>query len=119
MYTIAKKFQFSAAHHLPHLSEGHPCRRHHGHNYQVEVILRADRLDSYDFVVDYGELREFKDFIDSTLDHQDLNNVLPCYTTAENIARFLYHWCKERWWQTYAMRVSETPNTWAEYTEDA
>ena len=118
MYTIAKRFTFDAGHHLPHLPEGHKCKRPHGHTYTVEVVLRADRLNGYDFVVDYGDLREFKRFIDETLDHQDLNVVLSCLTTAENIARYLYGWCQERWPQTYAVRVSETPNTWAEYREN-
>lgn len=118
MSTIAKRFAFDAGHHLSHLPEGHKCRRPHGHAYAVKVILRADRLNGYDFVVDHGELRELKGFIDTTLDHQDLNEVQPCYTTAENIARFLYHWCKQRWGQTSAVRVSETPNTWEEYREE-
>ncbi|HUM72266.1 MAG TPA: 6-carboxytetrahydropterin synthase, partial [Chloroflexota bacterium] len=34
---------------------------------------------------------------------------------AENLARHLYEWAKEQWPQVTAVRVSETPRTWAEY----
>lgn len=115
MYTIAKRFSFSASHQLDHLPEDHKCGRLHGHNYAVEVILAAETLNDDDFVVVYGELAPFKEMISATLDHRHLNDVLPMRTTSENIARWLYEWTKARWPQVVAVRVSETPNTWAEY----
>jgi len=36
-------------------------------------------------------------------------------TTAENLAKFLFDWAKTKWPEVTAMRVSETPKTWAEY----
>jgi 6-pyruvoyltetrahydropterin/6-carboxytetrahydropterin synthase len=36
-------------------------------------------------------------------------------STAENMARHFYDWCAERWPETCAVLVSETPKTWAEY----
>ncbi len=115
MYTIRKQFEFSASHQLSHLPSGHQCSRLHGHNYIVEVELQATELDNNGFVVDYGELKPFKEYIDSTLDHRHLNDVLGFHTTAENIARHLYSWCLSRWPQTIAVSVSETPKTWARY----
>ena len=55
----------------------HPCSRLHGHNYVVEIVLVADALDSVGFVVDYNELKTFKQIIDRELDHRHLNDVLP------------------------------------------
>lgn len=117
MYTISKEFHFSASHQLDHLPEGHQCARLHGHNYKVELILQAKDLDQDDFVLDYGDLKPFKQLIDEKLDHRHLNDVIPYRTTAENIARWLYEWAKERWPQVVAVRVSETPKTWATYSE--
>jgi len=88
----------------------------HGHNYEVELILQSDQLDEFGFVVDYGELRPFKDFIDETLDHRHLNDILTP-TTAEALAEFLFRKARELWPQTVAVRVSETPKTWAEYSD--
>lgn len=117
MYTIQKRFEFSASHQLNGLPEGHQCARLHGHNYIVEVVLQSDALNSVGFVVDYGELKPLKEYIDGTFDHRHLNDVLPFQTSAENIAKHLYQWCKNRWPETSAVRVSETPKTWAEYSE--
>lgn len=115
MYTISKRFTFSASHIIDGLPEGHQCSRLHGHNYVVEVVLAAEQLDAVGFVVDYGELKPLKQIIDSELDHRHLNDVLPGATTAEAIARFLFDRARALWPQTVAVRVSETPATWAEY----
>ncbi|GIK58887.1 MAG: 6-carboxytetrahydropterin synthase QueD [Chloroflexi bacterium] len=115
MYTISKQFHFSASHQLDGLPTEHQCARLHGHNYEVELILQSETLDEYGFVVDYLALKTFKTYLDETLDHRHLNDVLPFPTTAENLARHLYAWAKVQWPQVTAVRVSETPRTWAEY----
>lgn len=117
MYTITKRFDFSASHQLSGLPDGHQCARIHGHNYIVEVELQAEVLDDTGFVVDYGELKPLKEYIDGTLDHRHLNDVLSFQTSAENMARHLYQWSKAIWPHVSAVRVSETPKTWAEYSE--
>ena len=118
MYRISKQFYFSAAHVLSQLPESHPCSRLHGHNYTVEVVLESETLDQNSFIVDYNDLYPVKDYINSTLDHRNLNDVLPVATTAENIAKFLYDRFKPQFPQLCKVRVSETPKTWAEYEED-
>jgi 6-pyruvoyltetrahydropterin/6-carboxytetrahydropterin synthase len=117
MYTIKKRFDFSASHQLYDLPDGHQCARLHGHNYIVEVELQTEVLNDVGFVVDYGDLKPLKEYIDGTLDHRHLNDVLPFQTSAENMARHLYQWSKAIWPQVSAVRVSETPKTWAEYSE--
>lgn len=114
MYTICKQFTFSASHHLEGLPADHPCSRDHGHNYVVEVELQADRLDDVHFVVDYRRLDFFKKFLDELVDHRNLNNYIDV-TTAERLANYFYHWCHNVWPEVVAVRVSETPKTWAEY----
>jgi 6-pyruvoyltetrahydropterin/6-carboxytetrahydropterin synthase len=117
MYRITKQFSFSASHRLDHLPEEHPCSRLHGHNYVVEVVLESRELNSDGFVRDYGELDPLKRFVDERLDHRHLEDVLPegMVTSAENIARYLYDFATVRWPEVAAVRVSETPKTWAEY----
>jgi 6-pyruvoyltetrahydropterin/6-carboxytetrahydropterin synthase len=116
-YTISKQFAFSASHQLEHLPSTHPCSRLHGHNYLVEIILQAGKLDERGFVLDYNDLSLFGELIATKLDHRHLNEVLPFYTTAENIAQYLYSLAKKYWPCVLAVKVSETPKTWAIYEE--
>lgn len=116
MYRITKQFHFSASHQLTGLPPEHQCARLHGHNYVVEVELASAGLDRHGFVRDYQELAAFKAYLDEAFDHRHLNDVLGHdRTTAENLARHFFDWCRERFPETAAVRVSETPKTWAEY----
>ncbi|WP_138466782.1 6-carboxytetrahydropterin synthase [Poseidonocella sp. HB161398] len=115
MYRISKEFAFSASHCLSHLPEGHQCARLHGHNYVVVVELAAAGLNADGFVRDYHELKPLKDYIDAAFDHRHLNDVLDVPSTAENLARHFHDWAKARWPEVSAVKVSETPKTWAEY----
>ena len=115
MYTITKEFHFSAAHQLDGLPPTHQCARLHGHNYIVVVELQAQELDEHGFVRDYGDLAELKHYIDGFLDHKNLNDLFVIPTTAENIAKHLFSVCEDWWPELTAVRVSETPKTWAEY----
>lgn len=115
MYTITKEFAFEAAHHLEGLPDTHKCSKPHGHSYVVKVELQAPILNEVGFVVDYGDLAPLKQYIDTYLDHHDLNEVFTFQTSAENLARHLFEWCHERWPFTIAVHVSETAKTWASY----
>jgi 6-pyruvoyltetrahydropterin/6-carboxytetrahydropterin synthase len=120
VFTITKRFSFSASHALTAVPEGHRCRRLHGHNYEVELVCASGELDRRGMVVDYQDLDPAKRFIDATVDHRHLNDVVEGETTAERLAWWLYESLKaelpsdvaER---LVAVRVCETPRTWAEY----
>ncbi len=119
-YTIAKRFSFSASHCLTAVPDDHKCRRLHGHNYEVEVLCAADALDERGMVVDYFELDGVKRFIDDTIDHRHLNDILPGEPTAEHLAAWLHESLgavlpAEVAGRIVAIRVHETPKTWAEY----
>jgi 6-pyruvoyltetrahydropterin/6-carboxytetrahydropterin synthase len=111
MYRISKNFSFSASHRLDQLDENHPCARMHGHNYVVGFRLKSETLDARGFVKDYKSLRVVEQYIDSTLDHRHLNDVIPDHPTSENIARFLYERFKPEIPELYAVEVCETPQT--------
>jgi 6-pyruvoyltetrahydropterin/6-carboxytetrahydropterin synthase len=101
---------------LKGLPDGHPCGEMHGHSYRVEIVLQSEMLNEFCFVVDYNELKVLGDHLDNLYDHKVLNHVV-AQPTAENIARELYRFCKSRWVETVAVRVSETQKTWATYSE--
>jgi 6-pyruvoyltetrahydropterin/6-carboxytetrahydropterin synthase len=120
MFTIAKRFSFAASHVLTAVAEGHKCRRLHGHNYEVEVLCAAADLDGRDMVVDYLDLDPVKHFIARAVDHRHLNDVIDGEPTAERLAWWLYESLKaelpaEVAAKLIAVRVHETPRTWAEY----
>jgi 6-pyruvoyltetrahydropterin/6-carboxytetrahydropterin synthase len=116
MFTITKEFTFSASHQLVGLAAGHPCARLHGHNYTVLVELRAEELNPVGFVRDYRELNEFKNYLDNEVDHHHLNELFgDTSVTAERLAQRFFIWCRDRWPEVAAVKVSETAKTWAEY----
>ncbi|MCX4728873.1 6-pyruvoyl trahydropterin synthase family protein [Streptomyces sp. NPDC090052] len=114
---ITKRFEFSASHQLSGLAEGHQCSRLHGHNYVVELELSAKKADltPTGFVRDYGDLAAFKQWIDKTVDHRHLNDIVKGNPTAEQLAMWLYDQWSGDLPELTAVSVSETPKTWAEY----
>jgi 6-pyruvoyltetrahydropterin/6-carboxytetrahydropterin synthase len=118
-YTISKEFAFSASHRLTGLPDGHPCSRLHGHNYLIVIKVSASYLDRVGFVIDYGDLAPFRDWIDDHLDHRHLNDVFGPDTnpTAENLADLLADVARDVLALPpefrLAIGVSETPKTWA------
>lgn len=119
-YRISKRFAFSASHQLDTLGGDHPCARLHGHNYEVEIVSEAGELDEHGFVHDYRAYDELKRFLDRVVDHRHLNDVVTGPPTAEVLARWLHDWCVANFpapvaARLAAVRVSETPSTWAEY----
>lgn len=122
-WRVSKLFRFSAAHQILTLPESHPCRRLHGHNYEVEVVCAADRLDEHGFVVDYAEVHAAVwPWIRDNIDHRHLNDALSCGgTSAETLAEVIHGVAAERLaargnsCTVECVRVAETPGTWAEY----
>ncbi len=91
MFDIFIKTHFAGAHHL----RDYPgdCEHPHGHNWKVEVTVRAMQLDELGMGIDFKILKkEVKKIIDQ-LDHHDLND-LPAFRdknpSSEHIAKFIY-----------------------------
>ena len=118
MFTITKEFSFEACHCLTHLPADHPCSRPHGHSYRFRVELQSEGLNPDGFVEDYRNLVD-ANALAAYLDHQDLNQLLPFATTAENIAFWLFGKLYEKHPKLTAVAVSETQKTWAEYRDDS
>jgi 6-pyruvoyltetrahydropterin/6-carboxytetrahydropterin synthase len=123
MFRIGKRFSFDAAHQLPGLPEGHKCARLHGHTYTVEVMLVADDLVPPGFVTDFGDLAPFGAYLAACCDHRYLNDVLPVVPTSELLAQHFAEWITanlagDLLGRLFAVRVSETPTSWAEFVVD-
>lgn len=90
-------------------------------------MLESDELDELGMVTDYHNLSRIKDWIDETLDHQNLNDVFSFHTTAENLAASIFSQCFNLLrpldgfgvrWRLKSIGVSETTKTWAEYNDE-
>lgn len=121
--TIAKEFTFDAAHQLPN-TEG-PCKRLHGHTYRVRVIARGrihptDGNPEEGMLLDFTRIKEvFKRRIEQICDHQFLNETTPvARTTAELLAVWMLSELHEELPQVVAVRLYETPTSYAEVTLD-
>jgi len=117
MFSISKNFHFAAAHYLPEVPDGHPCQRLHGHNYVVTIILASETLDGYGFVLDYGELRFVRNWLNDHFDHRLLNECGVENPTAELLAKYIYENALPADWRDLveSVTVCETPDTSATY----
>jgi 6-pyruvoyltetrahydropterin/6-carboxytetrahydropterin synthase len=122
MYEISVRSRFSAAHHL----EGYPgkCAAHHGHNWEVEVFLRGEKLNAAGMLVDFCDLKQAVTAVLDRLDHRDLNAIESMKgwnPTSENIARVIYQAVSAELnggpYRVDRVCVRETPETMATYFE--
>jgi 6-pyruvoyltetrahydropterin/6-carboxytetrahydropterin synthase len=88
---IFKEFRFEAAHRLPHVPEGHKCRRLHGHSFQVELFARGPMREPEGWVMDFADLTRAFQLVFALVDHQYLNEVPGLENpTSENLARWVW-----------------------------
>jgi 6-pyruvoyltetrahydropterin/6-carboxytetrahydropterin synthase len=85
MHKIGKRVMFCAAHHL--IGAG-KCERNHGHNWEANISVTADRLDERGFIADVADIKHAA----HKYDHDDLNNYfdypsteLVCQKIAEDV----------------------------------
>lgn len=68
MITCSKLYTDIPFAHRQHKHAGH-CSRIHGHNWDIKVTFACSEFDNNGFVVDFGELKYIKKYIDDNLDH--------------------------------------------------
>ena len=115
--------EFSSAHHLKGYNGN--CSEKHGHNWGVQVFIRADELDEIGIAVDFKALKRELDAILLELDHKDLNTVPPfdqINPTSENIAKTIYQRLASKLndsrVKVHRVRISENKSSGASYFED-
>ncbi len=110
MYTVKKRLEISASHKL-NLSYESKCENLHGHNWVIEVYCRSKELNADGMVIDFSHIKEN---IKEKLDHQNLNDILPFNTTAENMAK----WICDQVPHCFKVMVQESENNSAWYEKD-
>jgi len=110
MYYIKKQLEISAAHSLK-LSYESKCECLHGHNWIITIYCKSKELNENGMVVDFTKIKQM---IKGTLDHRNLNDILPFNPSAENIAR----WICEHIEHCYRVEVNESTNNTAVYEKD-
>jgi 6-pyruvoyltetrahydropterin/6-carboxytetrahydropterin synthase len=112
---IAKRYTFQAAHYLPHVADGHKCKRLHGHSYALEIICEGEP-DERGMVIDYFEIDEAWAPIYATIDHRLLNELDGFENpTTENVSRVIFDTLKMSIPCLVRVRLSETHDEWGEY----
>lgn len=90
-YLLRVRETFEAAHRLTsYKGEPEPV---HGHTWQVEAVLEAERLDEEGIGFDFVEVRDALRGLAARFDHGDVNSVAPfdeLSPTTERIATWFY-----------------------------
>lgn len=70
MYYVTKTLRdFATCHRL---GKGYPgkCKNLHGHNYFLEVTLKAENLDQFGMAIDFGDIKKYLDtWVQENWDH--------------------------------------------------
>ena len=113
---ITQAFTFEAAHRLPNVPETHRCFRMHGHSYRVELVLEGPVDPVTGFVQDFFAVEAAFGPLLARLDHHCLNEVEGLENpTAEIIATWIWDRVRPALPLLRAVRVFETPHSWAEH----
>ncbi|MEW5931580.1 MAG: 6-carboxytetrahydropterin synthase [Gemmatimonadota bacterium] len=122
MYIINVKAHYDSAHFLR--SYKGKCEKLHGHRYVVEAGLAFERLGEGGMAYDFTDAKLHLRAIADSLDHENLNDLPPFAgqeTSAENQARYVFEELRRRLGpegeHLLYVRVWETPNQWAQYSE--
>nr|WP_146842357.1 6-carboxytetrahydropterin synthase QueD [Cellulomonas composti] len=118
MHEISKRFTVEAAHHLPRVPDGHPCRRLHGHSYVIELGLRGE-LDESGWVRDFAEIGAAFEPVRLRLDHRLLNDVDGLANpTSEVLAQWVFEAVVPALPELAWVRIEETRSSGCVYRRD-
>ena len=116
---IFKEFTFEAAHRLPHVPEGHKCRRLHGHSFRVEIHVAGAVDPQTGWVMDFADIGAAFKPLYRMLDHNYLNEIAGLENpTSEEIARWIWDRLKPTLPGLSRVVVRETCTTGAVYAGD-
>jgi 6-pyruvoyltetrahydropterin/6-carboxytetrahydropterin synthase len=91
MYRLKVITSFAAAHNLNNYQG--ECENLHGHNWRVEVSVKARELDKAGLCIDFKILKSEAKELLARLDHKYLNE-LDCFAgdspSSENISKFVF-----------------------------
>lgn len=118
MFTLTKWFSFDASHTLT--EHDGKCANLHGHTWKLGIVVTGVEVTptgpQTGMVRDYGRIAQVvRERVLPRLDHQHLNDTLPCYPTSENVARWVFDTLQPIMKDMAAVVVCETPDSSCEY----
>ncbi|MBQ7453984.1 MAG: 6-carboxytetrahydropterin synthase QueD [Selenomonadaceae bacterium] len=124
MYEITVRSAFEAAHFISGYDG--KCARLHGHNWQVEAIVRGRELDELGMLIDFKIIKAALKKILDDFDHRFLNELETFAQenpTAENLARKIFEQLAASnifsgSTKLHAVKVYESPNSCVAYSAD-
>ncbi len=117
---VSKEFKFHAAHRDTEAIDA--CGRLHGHTYRLVIAVDGLMMNQQRMLL-HGDLIKdaYRDLIEPHVEHQYLNETLPCNPTMENIVRWALRLLSERLRGAapgnrlhVTVRLWETPTMYAE-----
>ncbi len=72
---LSAEFTLASARRLPHVAEGHPCGRLHGHTFGIRVLVEGPIDSTTGWVLDFATITDAWEPIRDALDHRVLNDV--------------------------------------------
>jgi len=116
---IWKEFTFEAAHLLPHVPEGHKCKRLHGHSFRVRAYVEGELDPGLGWIIDFAEIAEAFEPVRRRLDHYYLNEIEGLENpTSEVLARWIWRHLKPTLPNLSKLEVSETCTSGCTYQGD-
>ncbi len=120
MFELSISTSFAAAHRLDNYQG--KCEALHGHNWKVEVTVKAEHLNDIGIAIDFKDLKAITNRILDGLDHTCLNDIYPfteINPSSENIAKYLYEELEKQLTDfpvtVEKTSVWESDNAWAVY----
>ncbi len=92
MYELVVEKTFAGAHNLRDYDG--ECEKLHGHNWKVEVTLKAEKLDKLGMVIDFKVVKKKLEDVLSRFDHTYLNELSEFQQenpTTENVSKVIYN----------------------------
>lgn len=133
MFRVSRQIDFCYGHRL--LNYEGKCRHLHGHNGRVVLTLEGSELDDRGMLLDFGEMKRIvQRWIDDELDHRMIlrrdDPAVPALAelgeplvlidenpTAENLARLIFDYARQRGLPVVEVQLWETPHCSASYGE--
>lgn len=143
MYKLTTYTELEVGHRLM-TSYAMKCQHPHGHRYEVEITVSADKLNEDNMIVDFKKLKEIvKEVLDDKWDHGFALRIddplVPAMSKDTHSERFhatyenpTLEWMVKYWFEElneafkyrgldikmYSLKASETAKNTCEYTED-
>ncbi len=116
MIEAYKDFRFEAAHFLPKVPVGHPCKNMHGHSYKVTVHIKGEPGAETGWLLDFSDIKKAFAPILQKLDHSVLNDIEGLENpTSELIAIWIWNQLKPALPLLSKIIVSETSTSGCVY----